>query len=240
MRTINFFRSKPFSSAFVDSKMKQYSKFFPLTLLLISLSCSSEQNCQEGIHYLPEYGRVTKCREQIEADEEFIADCDNRFENRREAAQYFVSKGWTYFRADSLDKAMMRFNQAWLLESINADVYWGFGNILGKRTQAMESIVYFNKSAELNPRNSNLWLSCATSYEQLFFQLKDTIFFDNAIINLKKSVAIDNKNAKAYEQLTACYAYFMQLDSARKYLVVTDKIDSTMINPEVRRILSKR
>lgn len=24
----------------------------------------------------------------------------------------------------------MRFNQAWLLDSLNADVYWGFGNLV--------------------------------------------------------------------------------------------------------------
>ena len=61
---------------------------------------------------------------------------------------------------------------------------------------------------------------------------------NKAIDNLKQSVSLDPTNALAYGQLTACYSYFNQKDSARKYLEITDRIDPNAIHPEVRELLN--
>ena len=95
--------------------------FFSMTLLL---SCSWKQDCPEKANLLPMYGRLKKCGEQLKIDKDFLSECDKYFKDRNEATRHHINKGWEYFYKDELDTAMMRFNQAWLLDSTNADIYW--------------------------------------------------------------------------------------------------------------------
>jgi tetratricopeptide (TPR) repeat protein len=183
------------------------------------------------------YGSEKKCIYQLEADEIFLTNCDKQFKDRKEAAIFHINRGWKYFYKNQLDTSMMRFNQAWLLDSTNADIYWGFGTILGTKKQYKESIPLFEKSIKMSSNNPKVFESIASSYGQLFFETKDIKFLNLAIDNLKTSVRLDPNNASAYGQLTAAYSYFMQKDSGRKYLEITDKINPNEINPEVRSLL---
>lgn len=134
---------------------------------------------------------------------------------------------------------MMRFNQAWLLDSTNADAYWGFGNLLGIQNQLKESIPFFERSIKLNPNNPRVWESASTSYGQLFVKTNDVELLKTSINYLKKAIQLE-PNARTYGQLTAAYTYFMQKDSARKYLAITDELDPKAIHPEVRKILNEK
>ena len=220
--------------------MKERIRHLILFLVTLCISCSSRQDCPEKANSLPMFGGLKKCDEQVKIDKDFLASCDKYFKNTSEATRYHIDKGWEYFYKNDLDTAMMRFNQAWLLDSTNADIYWGFGNILGKQQKFQESLKYFEKSLVINSNNSKVWLCSATSYGQLFFQSKDISLLNKAIYSLKESVSIDPTNAEAYGQLTACYSYFTQKDSATKYLHITDKLDPKAINPEVRQMLNEK
>jgi tetratricopeptide (TPR) repeat protein len=123
---------------------------------------------------------------------------------------------------------------------LDADIYWGFGNIIGMRDRKFkESLIYFEKSLKLNPDNPRVWESASTSYGQLFFETKDIALLNKSIEHLKASIELDPNNARTYGQLTAAYSYFMQKDSAIKSLQITDKLDAKAVDPEVREILSK-
>ncbi len=147
--------------------------------------------------------------------------------------------GWEYFYESDYETSMKRFNQAWLLDSLNADVYWGFGNLLGTRHEFRKSVPLLEKSIKLNPKNSKVYECIATSYEQLFFETRDIALLNKSFDNLKASIQLDPNNASAFGQLTGAYSYFTQKDSARKYLALTDKLDPKAINPEVRKILTE-
>jgi len=223
--------------------MKRYVRYIIFFSAALLISCVPKQSSDKGQgavkpNLLPMFGEIKKSAEQLKIDQDFIVYCDNHFEDRNEATQYHVDKGWEYFYQNDLNTAMKRFNQAWLLDSLNADVYWGFGNILGNQQKYQESLRYFEKSLSLNPENPQVWYCSATSYGQLFFQTKDVTLLNKAIDNLKQSVSLDPTNALAYGQLTACYSYFNQQDSARKYLEITDRIDPNAIHPEVRELLN--
>ena len=185
------------------------------------------------------YGRIKKCPEQLVLDQEFLTACDKQYKTRQEAAVAQVVFGWKYFYTNQLDVAMKRFNQAWLLDSTNADVYLGFGNILGLKHQFEETLPLFEKSILINPTNPNVWESASTSYGQMFFLTKNTAMLDKSISYLKKSLALNPANARAYGQLTSAYSYCVQKDSAKKYMALTDKLDPKAVNPEVRMMLRK-
>jgi tetratricopeptide (TPR) repeat protein len=210
-----------------------------LYLLLFAGCSASSQSCPEGINRLPMYGRVQKCSEQVEADKEFLADCDKRFPNRTLASQHHVNKGWEYFQQRQLDTAIMRFNQAWLLDSANATVYWGFASVLGMRKQYRASVPLFKKYLALNPKEANGWEGLSTSYGQMFFQTKDVALLQSSIDALKNCVKLAPQNARAYGQLAGAYSYFVQRDSARKYLAIADRLNPSAVNPEVRKLLAQ-
>jgi tetratricopeptide (TPR) repeat protein len=204
--------------------------------LLLLVGCSSN-NCPKNINILPLYGRVQKCQEQIEIDKQFVQECDILFDSRALAVEHHLNEAWGFYYSNEFDNAIKRFNQAWLLDSLNADTYWGFGNILGQRQEFEESANYLEKSIYLNPNNPNVWLSASTSYAQLFYKTKNEDLLNKTIKYLKRSISIDSSNAMAYGQLTSAYSYFIQKDSARKYLEITDRLDPEQINPEVREML---
>lgn len=210
---------------------------FLLTFFMVN--SNSIQDCVDGLNLLPMYGKKKKCKEQIEIDEAFLIECDSQFKNKKKASIFFTEKGWEYFYKDDLENSMKRFNQAWLLDSLNSDVYWGFGNILGKKQQFEESVELFKESLSLNPNNSKVHESIAVSYAQLFFKTKNMKFLNNSIVSLKTSLKFDNQNARVYGQLAGAYSYFMQKDSALKYLNLADKIDPKVVNPEIRKILGR-
>ena len=217
------------------------NKLLLLTFTCLSFSgCSSAQDCKDGINLLPMYGNVVKCEQQLKADNDFFALVDTKFKDRKTASPSYTQLGWDYFYKNDLETSMKRFNQAWLLDSLNADVYWGFGNLLGRQNKLQASIPYFEKSLKLKPNNSKVYESLATSYGQLFVSNQKSETLDKAVEALKKANTLDKNNPRILSQLTSAYCYFTQKDSAIKYLKLTDKIDSKAINPEVRTLLKQK
>jgi tetratricopeptide (TPR) repeat protein len=210
-----------------------------LLLTFVLLGCTPD-DCPEGINKLPLYGRQKKCKEQIQSDNEFLKEADKNFENRQVAAKYYIDRAWNYFYENKLDTSIMRFNQAWLLDSLNSDIFWGFGNILGRQKKYKESTEFFEISIKMNPNNETVYECAATSYGNLFYQTKDKKALDKSIECLKKALFLDSKNARVLGQLAASYSYFVKKDSALKYLKLTDEIDPKMINPDVRKMLTNK
>ena len=61
-----------------------------------------------------------------------LLESEKTFGDHKKASEYYVSKGWEYFYDNDDETSMKRFNQAWLLDNTNSQIYWGFGNLLGK------------------------------------------------------------------------------------------------------------
>lgn len=215
-------------------------RFFITLFTFLTVNCTSNDDCKEGLNLLPMYGKQKKCAAQLNIDNDFFKECDLQFTDRKKASKFYTEKGWGYFYKNDFETSMKRFNQAWLLDTLNADTYWGLGNILGIRQQFKESIPLLEKSISLNSTNPKVYESISTSFGQLFFATKDIKYLNKSIDNLKSSIRLDSKNARTFGQLTGVYSYFMEKDSALKYLKLTDKLDPNAVNPEVRKMLTKK
>jgi tetratricopeptide (TPR) repeat protein len=216
-------------------------KFFIFCVMLcfVFTSCAHSQECVDGINKLPLFGGVKKCKEQIEDDKQFINTCDKAM-SRKESSEHFIKRGWENVYAKKLDTAVMRFNQAWLLDSLNAAVYWGLADVLGMQGKFKASLSLFDRAVKLDPHNVKILQDASTSYGNVFFETKDIKFLDATVNVLKAAARLEPRNPIIYAQLTAAYSYFTQKDSARKYLKITDQIDPNAVNPEVRKILAKK
>jgi hypothetical protein len=87
------------------------------------------------IDQVPMYGGMDRqsVPELKKADDAFIQSVSSAFGGRESAAKRWVVQAFAFYNHDDLDMAMRRFNQAWLLDPKNPEVYWGFGAVLHDR-----------------------------------------------------------------------------------------------------------
>jgi len=222
--------------------------FLVLIITPFFTSCSKRQNivekeenyeCIQGINLMPMYGHVKKCKEQIESDKNFLQLCEQQFGNLKKASAVHVDMGWHYFKNGDTETAMKRFNQAWLLDSLNSNVYWGFGVIEGKLERIDESIKLLNRSVKLNPENALVWQSLAVMNGEKYKQENDFQCLETMVEHLKKSIALSFQHEESYRLLTVAYCDLSQQDSAFKYMQITDQMNPKLIDADLRKKISR-
>lgn len=100
---------------------------------------------------LPMFGQPKMARPESlkQGDEAFIRDATFRYKTRQAASSAFATQGWTAARAGQLDVAMLRFNQAWLLNPKNYAAFWGFGSVLSQRGKLAEALEHLETARQL-------------------------------------------------------------------------------------------
>jgi tetratricopeptide (TPR) repeat protein len=103
------------------------------------------------IDQVPMYGGMDRSAypDLRAADETFIRGVTKEFGSREAASRNFVNYAFELYRKDDLARAMRRFNQAWLLNPNNAEVYWGFASVIHDRGDFCQSIMMMEKAIEL-------------------------------------------------------------------------------------------
>ena len=91
------------------------------------------------INELPMFGNQAKTAQQLAIDQQFIADVLQQYATPQAAANAYLNRGWKYLESGYPIVAIKRFNQAWLLDSTSADVYFGFSAYLHQQGQAAEA-----------------------------------------------------------------------------------------------------
>src|SRR5450631_1823773 len=84
------------------------------------------EEAKSNIRCLPKYGNVEKTAGQRLADSNFIQKTLLSYPNKRLASDELIKLGFKYLYHD-VKTAVYRFNQAYLLDSTNSDIYWGYG-----------------------------------------------------------------------------------------------------------------
>ncbi|MDD3815382.1 MAG: hypothetical protein PHZ02_12150 [Desulfocapsaceae bacterium] len=74
-----------------------------------------------------------------------------------------TQRGWEAYYQGDLDTAIKRFNQGWMFDRENPEVYWGFGLIMGQRSSQespeqnlKESIRFLHMATEKVPENGRI------------------------------------------------------------------------------------
>jgi tetratricopeptide (TPR) repeat protein len=107
----------------------------PLFLFLLAGCIVQKDTPYKSIDQLPMYGGIDRqsVPELKKADDALIEGASTTFGGRERAAKQWIEQAFAFYNKDDLDTAMRRFNQAWLLDPKNPEVYWGFGAILHDR-----------------------------------------------------------------------------------------------------------
>jgi Tfp pilus assembly protein PilF len=166
-----------------------------LLVILIGTSSVIAQSFNE----MPMYGGINKNEKMKKADADLIATIEKQGYSRQSGSQDAVSKGWFYFEKGDLSTAMKRFNQAWLLDPENGDVYHGFAVIVHKRDNAISEAEKYFKMALSKSRVS---VNAYVDYGR-FLWVQNR--YDESLIQLDKAIKISPKAYNARSNISFVY-----------------------------------
>jgi len=119
--------------------------------LLITASATASAN-PLPINQLPMYGGRAKTEEMKSADADFIASIEKGGLSRADGAKQVLGRGWAAWAKGDTTTAMARFNQAWLLDPENGNVYHGFALITAGRDGTASEVERFFRLATSSPK----------------------------------------------------------------------------------------
>ena len=157
------------------------------------------EEAKTNIRCLPKYGHVEKTAGQLESDSNFIRETLPEFSSRRLASEGLINLGFKYLYRD-VKTAMYRFNQAYLLDSTNSDIYWGYGAVY----MTLQDYPRAKEQYEEGLSHDSLNTRILTDYGTYFMAQG---VFDSAIQYLIKSYILDSTNQNTSFKLSACYYY---------------------------------
>lgn len=102
--------------------------------------------------------------------------------------------------------AMRRFNQAWLLDPTNPEIYWGFGSILHDQEKMCEAMTHFEKAVSAGRYISGLYPDAGR------------VFSECAVEN--KGLSADDRQ-KLYDRADVLFAQAAEKDKNKGYVYVT-------------------
>jgi len=198
----------------------------------------------KDINTLPEYGGIKKTESQKQADDEFIKNAIKSMGSREKTVKYTLQKAWDLNDKNNLDTAMKRFNQVLLLDPNNADAYFGFGVISGKRGQIDEAIKYLHKAFELKPDYAEVAYNLGFAYSQKSYQsslsqTKKTGALKNAIKYYEYATQKDSSKAYYYGEWANALYELGDYQEASRILEMSEKID-TKGSQKLRQMINEK
>lgn len=112
------------------------------------------------------------------ADDALIEGTTKEFGSRNSASRRFTDAGFRYYFRNDLGTAMRRFNQGWLLDPNNPDVFYGFMAVLNDRDMHCDARQMAEKAFELGLEKSAETLADA-GREYALCAMQDTTLDDS-------------------------------------------------------------
>lgn len=180
--------------------------FMPNSLSMLSSVLNSNSFATEKqkgkilpINEIPMYGNMNKTEEMKKADAVLIAEVQKAGYSREAGAKAAVQRGWTSFDKGDLGGAMRRFNQAWLLDPENGDIYHGFAVVVHRRDKSLsEAEKYFHLALSKPKVGANAYVDYGR-----FLWLQNR--YDESLAQLNKAIKISPTAYNAYSNISFVY-----------------------------------
>lgn len=205
---------------------------------------------------LPRYGLARKSEREIQADASFIQQimAQPQFKTRREASSHLINLGFQYYYRPDFKTAMYRFNQAYLLDSTNTDIFWGYGAIYMAFGQFELAKTQYLTGLAMDSTNTHLLTDLATYFLEQYYLMaqmpkNDLVkepameakrFLDSALHYLSRSYMLDKKDVNTTYKLSVCYWNAGDCKNAWKYYDITSALGGQPITEEFTKDLEER
>ncbi|MFA5090484.1 MAG: hypothetical protein WC510_05610 [Candidatus Omnitrophota bacterium] len=175
---------------------------------------------------IPLYGKggVRSAREK-KADALFVEEAIKEAGSGEAALKKYLKAGFGAFRYGDFKGAIKKFNQAWLIAPNNADVFWGFGNVLGAGGEIDEAIVMLKKAVEISPSHYKAVADLAYAYQQKSYRVAKSPEKKSYYLDLSDKTFVQANNINpGYELCYSNWAVTLYLQG--RYKESWDKIIS--------------
>ncbi len=227
-----------------------------LTVILLLISITSfgqtltfenwENEAKTDKSLLPKYGGIEKTKKEKKSDEEFEQEIMKSFNSKVDASNHMIDLGFQYLYRGDLKTAMYRFNQAYLLDTDNSNIYWGYGAIyiaFGKMDLAREQ---YEEGLKLNNKNDNILIDYGTTYLGEFYDYYQTdtakanAMLDKAIDKLLTAYETNPQNPNSSYKLSICYHYKEDCTKAFDYLKISENLGNSNITDAFKNELEEK
>lgn len=199
-----------------------------LLICALMSGCAGPRSTPQGTRFdeVPLYGGMDRSTypELKEADEKLIAETSSHYGSRQKAAEAFVEQGFDFYNQDNLEMAMRRFNQAWLLDPNNPEVYWGFGSILHDQKKMCEAMKHYETALSIGryipgmyPDAGRVFSLCGVEDKDFTAEIRQKLY-DRA--DSLYSEAAEKDPNKGYVYSSWASAYFWREDYAQSWAMV--------------------
>jgi tetratricopeptide (TPR) repeat protein len=160
---------------------------------------------------LPMYGQpgIVRPDDLKKADAVFARQATTEYGSPGAASRVWAAQGWVSLRNGKPELALQKFNQAWLLNSQNYQVFWGFGAVLseqGRLAEAIEQLEVANQLIDEPAQKVALLSDLGSVYSELAARLPEDKQLDRAQYFVKanqcfaESLEIDPKYAPSWKE----------------------------------------
>jgi tetratricopeptide (TPR) repeat protein len=178
---------------------------------------SWNKEAEKEIRLRPRYGDAVKNAQQRAADEALIKSYVTLTGSKRKGSELLTKKGFEYLYAGNLRTAMYRFNQAWLLDSTDANIYSGFATVYYTFKDYKKAFDMVNQGLTIDPKSSALLTDKGSIYMTFAQTSMSTLDIDKGLSCFKESYAIDPLNQNTLYKLSTYYFDYNECDLALKY-----------------------
>ncbi len=188
---------------------------------------------------LPKYGDIPKSEGELKADNEFLKTAIKLDTTAEKAAAHMIDLGFKYLYKDT-KKAMYRFNQAYLLDSMNSDIYWGYGAIYFMHNKLELAREQYKIGLEIDPENSRILTDYGTTYMSEYFATQNTSLLDRAISMMSRSYVKDPTNQNTSYKLSSCFLMRNDCENAKKFYEACMSYGGDPVTKEFKAEINKR
>ena len=190
------------------------ARLFMFTVAFALCVVEAPSASAQPIDQIPMYGGMNRAEmpDLRAADEKFISDTVQKYGNKVRASAAFVENGFAYYGRDDLANAMRRFNQAWLLDASNPEVYFGFAVVLHDRRQNCDAAKQFEKAASFGkyvkgmaPDAGRVLVLCAVQDKSLSAEAKQSLFTRSDALYAEALASEPNKGYVYASMASAMY-----------------------------------
>ena len=179
----------------------------PLLILAAGLALAQSQPGEN----LPMYGQPGIVRPDAlkKSDEAFIRNATAKYGSPGAASRVLAALGWGSVRNGHLGVALQQFNQAWLLNGKNYQVFWGFSAVLseqGKLGDAVEQLETANQLIDEPAQKVALLSDLGSVQSELAArlprdkELDRAQYFVRANQRFAESIEIDSRYAPSWRE----------------------------------------
>lgn len=206
-------------------RLPAFTAVAAFTLLLSGCFATTSGTREPAVDTQPMYGGMDRSSVPAlrAADDAFIRDVSARFGSRERASKLWVGQGYRFYQQDDLDTAMKRFNQAWLLDPRNPEVFTGFGAVLHDRQQYCEAMRVMQQALTLNPPSfqgiypdtARVTVLCAVKDEALAPEARAQLLQQSEQL-YKQALSLEPNKGYVYASWATAYYWRAQYSDAWK------------------------